>query len=793
MSTEYPEIQPRDDAPTEVAVSGKLRKQIQEHRREQQLEAESHVRQLITLADDALTGQAEGVLPEEVLQELHYALRVDSDLPEVLTPGGDVEAEVSQTHKMRFVMHCRMRDKGQHPPCVQEYGTAVEIAEALGYFGSYHDRTRYAPVRLSPLSSSEPDTVQETTQIARRRVGASDAAELEQRAVNIDHSSCEHFLTVALPRQGKDSTACRLIGNLVNEHGYKAFSIFDDGRNETNMWAIPNDEEKIREIQARDFGQEPRGYPTKMFIPAAGDIPDELPENFQPFTIGVDDLTPEIVKRLASVSASNADTERRLGMAIKETVQQEGTVEALIQRIHDYADETEASISVTEVLDDEQRGERSTSTETVSYTMDEDKYLREIAKSLTMLAGDGLLGDRGQDTNLDMVEEFQHQERVAVLNCNYLEPHNAYLKYVLANVWVNLIYELRDDDTLRLPRAVLELRELKNLAPSVKSRARYSGIVSSLTQTLYEIATQGGSRRVLMVGSTQKLNGVNKAIRQNMPNKILLKCGEEEVKTLDKALSFSPKEEHQLKTFNKGWGMLIYNGEKKYPIQFCPALNGLGLGDYNWKDRYGQAMGARVPAFAPYPDDADGWIDMDGDLHQEAAPEEGDWYLLPEDLPEDARPDPGEAVPEEQLEAALQERREYELPQSLHMEPTNYSNTQREVTLVRAEHAEERQKEKLQQEYDIPPVLGHWLEYGEEKRQRLLDCCRAISGHEIEKQDDLGDMVGVSGTTISNYCNSDKELRACVDGTGRGETMELTPIGERALQLPWSKMELPDD
>lgn len=784
--SEYADIQPSDDAPTEVAVSGKLRRQIQEHRREQQLEAESHVRQLITLADDALSGQADGVLPEEVLQELHYALRVDPELPEVLSPSS---TELSSREKMRFISHCRSRDAGEHPPCVQEYATAVDVAKAIGYFESYRDRTRYAPVRLSPIRSSEPEKPTEVTPFARRRVGAADATELEQRAVSIDHSSCEHFLCVALPRQGKDSTACRILGNLTNEHGYKAFSIFDDGRNETNMWAIPNDEEHTRRIQQRDFGQEPQAYPTQVYVPAAGELPGELPENFEIFTIGIGDLTPEIVTRLASVSASNADTERRLGIAIQETVQERGSVEDLIQRIHDYADETEATISVTEVLDDSQREERSTSTETVSYTMAEDKYLREIAKSLTMLAGDGLLGSHGQETNLDLVEEFQHQDRIAILNCNYLQPHNKYLKYVLANVWINMIYELRDDDTLRIPRAVLELRELKNLAPSVKSRATYPGIVSSLTQTLHEIATQGGSRRVLMVGSTQKLNGVNKAIRQNMPNKVLLQCGEEEVDTLDDALNFSPYEERQLKEADKGWGMLVHAGKKIYPIQFCPALNGMGLGDYIWRDRYGRAMGARVPAFAPYPDGAECWIDMEGGIHTARTPDSGEWYLLPEDLPEEPDADT-DAVPEEHVEAALQERREYPLPRELHLQETDYANTQREITLVRADKAEERKREKLQQEYDIPPVLGHWVEYGDEKRERLLSCLRAISGHEIEKQGTLADMIEVSTPTISNYLNSDKELRACVDGTARGEQLELTPVGEQALSLPWDKMGL---
>jgi len=46
----------------------------------------------------------------------------------------------------------------------------------------------------------------------------------------------------------------------------------------------------------------------------------------------------------------------------------------------------------------------------------------------------------------------------------------------------------------------------------------------------------------MMLGSTQKLNDVYKAVRTNMPLKILLQLGEEEVMTLDKAYNFAATE-----------------------------------------------------------------------------------------------------------------------------------------------------------------------------------------------------------------------------------------------------------
>jgi len=61
----------------------------------------------------------------------------------------------------------------------------------------------------------------------------------------------------------------------------------------------------------------------------------------------------------------------------------------------------------------------------------------------------------------------------------------------------------------------------------------------------------------MMMGSTQKMNDIYKPIRTNMPIKILLQLGEEEIKTLDKSYGFSHAQEDQLKKFSPGQGMLI--------------------------------------------------------------------------------------------------------------------------------------------------------------------------------------------------------------------------------------------
>ncbi|MFD1572210.1 hypothetical protein [Halorubrum laminariae] len=171
-----------------------------------------------------------------------------------------------------------------------------------------------------------------------------------------------------------------------------------------------------------------------------------------------------------------------------------------------------------------------------------------------------LIAGPDAETNLDIGEVFRDQERVAVLNCNFLKPRNEALKYLVLNLWLRLIFRKRDKNS-RLPRAPLEIRELKDIAPSVIGNAKYKTEVKALQTTIYEIATRGGSRRMMMIGSTQKLNDVYKPVRTNMPIKILLQLGEDEIMTLDRPCNFSPRQKGQLASFRVGWGMLINDGK----------------------------------------------------------------------------------------------------------------------------------------------------------------------------------------------------------------------------------------
>jgi hypothetical protein len=822
MSSNYnsPSVQPEDSRTVDEAVDSRVSKRVKDRIEDDNQEIETVVRELIAEADDALAGDSP-FDAEEVLHDIHYYLRHDDRLAAVLSPQND---DVEHKTKIQFRNHMRLRDGGKTPPTNAEFKTAVKVAKALQYIYSYADTTRYIPVRMEKLDlPGAKSTVKgDPTPIGRRRIGKSQKLDETAEEVLINHDDCEHVLVVALPRKGKDSTIVNICGNLKDEHGYKWFSCLDDGRNETPMTAIPNDEPPIKD-NLEQFNQGPKAYDSRVYVPDTDGVPDVLPSNFERFTIGIDTLTPRLILRLAGISTDDANTMRRIGQALEETQRRGLGVEQLVELLYEYSEEVEATITVTELqqdefvegddgatlVDDADAVEQDPSVREVRYEMDADDALEEVAESLLMLAGEGLIADPGAETNLDIVEEFTHQDRVAVLNCNFLKPRNEGLKFVVLNLWLRLIFRARDEQP-RLPRAALEIRELKDIAPSVLGNSKYKKEVKALQSTIYEIATRGGSRRILMLGSTQKLNDVYKPVRTNMPVKILLQLGEEEIMTLDRAYNFSPRQRDQLTEFSVGQGMLMTNGEAHWPIQWRGARCGLGLGDETWRDRYGEAWGARViknhsklSTWKRKHTDCEVYINARTgrlkpvDISNDTQPDLGEWFLLVEDLFDGvqeaiARGDiePPDKIDRRLIEAALEARRETEIPSDLGLRRTQ-RKTERSLSFAGADEANEQEKRQILSKYDVPKSLEGLIGSNvRQTRQNMFTVIEAIERAEpgeLTSMADLADASGIPKGTIGRWRTNRKDFAEMLDKKN-GEWVS-TAVGQHALKIDWRDLD----
>jgi len=402
---------------------------------------------------------------------------------------------------------------------------------------------------------------------------------------------------------------------------------------------------------------------------------------------------------------------------------------------------------------------------------------------------------------------FRDQERVAVLNCNFLKPRNESLKYIVLNMWLRLIFRKRDENS-RLPRALLEIRELKDIAPSVIGNAQYKQEVKALQATVYEIATRGGSRRIMMLGSTQKLNDVYKAVRTNMPLKILLQLGEEEVMTLDKAYNFSPRQKEQLTSFNVGWGMLVKDGGEHWPINWRGARCGLGLGDEHWRDRYAVAWGAHV-----FKGRGSGWISEHKD--KEAYVNTRTGYVKPIDPDADDLPDDGEwhvfldeiwstvpvsmsreqfdqqtQLPTQFCEATVDYRREHDIPSNLSL-TRNRDTASRELSLENKDEKMDEEKRRVLDENNVPKPLESWI--GKAKKGmrsnmlQVLDAVMRADPEEVRTLDGIAEVSGVPKGTIGRWRSERHDFATCLER--RGESWEITKVGHRALDINWTKLD----
>ncbi|MFC4553558.1 MULTISPECIES: hypothetical protein [Halorussus] len=787
MST-FDKIQSQDDTSAAVAAENKVKKRIRDRLRRENREVEAEVRSIISKAEEALAGESEHI-PEKLLGKLHWYLWLDPDRAEVLHPQND---DLARKYK-RYFQRCHVdRERGIRPDPQEEYKILNEVAKALGYQSSVTDRSQYAPVRLESIDEPGAKSVENPTPIGRRRIGHDDPADPEDRAVEIPHQSCDHILAVALPRSGKDSTLASIGKNLWDEHGYSYFSILDDGRMETPMLAIPNDEKVIQQNLER-FGQEPDAFDAEVFVPAMDGLPERLPQNFTRFSIGIDSLTPHLILRLAGVTKSDETVEARIKQALDDTLAGTGQVTELVARLQSYAKQMEATIEWTEIHE-RQSGKHETETYTANFQMDAEDALNTAAQRLGQLAGEGLVTSPDAVTNLDMQKVIARQEQAAVLCCNFLKQGQEALKYTIMDLWLRLIYQARDDNP-RLPRVCLEIRELKNVAPSKLADVRYKDAIKTLQQTIFFISTQGGSRRILMLGSTQKLNDVYKPVRSNMATKILLRLGEEEIETLDRSYHFDYRQKDQLAEFSIGQGMILAGGEAYWPIDLRGAPCGLGLGDQHWFDRYGRAWGARVrQSLNDYwntkHSDSEWWVHVpDAEVREmDDPPKIGDtyseWYLLSEDFPDETE---REDVDRALIRDVLENRREYPVKTDLSLAETGAGNRQRDLSIAPAD-PEDSGVDDLAEEFGVPQDVQPWLaDRTRPGRQRMVEACRILQEHgPFQWYKDMDEFLSYPESTMRNYVEPEG-LEPCFDTSG--SKIKLTPVGEQVANIEWEVLE----
>ncbi|MDS0280072.1 hypothetical protein NDI85_20000 [Halomicroarcula sp. S1AR25-4] len=538
---------------------------------------------------------------------------------------------------------------------------------------SINHSATYLPFRIADAETRFESDSDASTPIGKLRAAFSPA---DSGQDELSYNPSNHLLCSGLPRRGVSMAITSIAETLVREHPHKVISVMGDGRMETPMWAVPNDDPAARE-RLESFDVEPSGTPTDVFVPATDALPDTLPENFTEFTIGIDSLTPTVLLHIAGVDTSDATLEGQIQRSLDETLADDGDVANLIGRLEERASATDATVEWTERKERDE-GAETVETYTAPYEMDAEGVLETVAARIALLRAEGILAPASAATNIDIDACLADAGRAAVLCTQFLSADADELQYVLTDLWLQLVYNARDNNP-RLPPVAAVIPELKRVAPARLSDATYTTAVAALRQTVFKLAVQGMSRRMTLLAGTHCLQDVYKSVRANFPDRLLLEHSDEGLDFLDRTHELTTEQKDALRAFDVGSGMYLTNGRAHCPIQLRPPRCSVGDGDGLWIDRYGTAVGARVRSHTDdgWGDtgpaaDADWWVHTPTAAVYDTAREPlvtrtySEWYLLPQDFAEvlGEVPDPAD-VDASLVDDVLEARREYEVPNDL--------------------------------------------------------------------------------------------------------------------------------
>jgi hypothetical protein len=159
-----------------------------------------------------------------------------------------------------------------------------------------------------------------------------------------------------------------------------------------------------------------------------------------------------------------------------------------------------------------------------------------------------------------------------------------------------------------------------------------------------------------------------------------------------------------------------------------------------------------------------------------------DWYLLDRDFPEGTA---REAVDADLVGDVLEARREYPVRSDLSLYDVSELRAERTETIRDAEEAAEMHLEEGLEEHDVPAPLEALAYVKADKRENMMEMLRAVRDHRVGKYSEIATHCTVSGSTIGNYVGDGGEISDCIVKDRDTGGYEITPLGEKALEVPW--------
>lgn len=114
---------------------------------------------------------------------------------------------------------------------------------------------------------------------------------------------------------------------------------------------------------------------------------------------------------------------------------------------------------------------------------------------------------------------------------------------------------------------------------------------------------------------------------------------------------------------------------------------------------------------------------------------------------------------------------------------------ERTTTIRDAEEAQEERIQEGLEEYDMPKPLESLAYVKSDKRENMMAVLRTVRDRRVGTYGDIANHCSVSASAIGNYTSDDGEINGCIVKDRDTGGYEITPLGEKALEVPWDSLD----
>jgi hypothetical protein len=347
------------------------------------------------------------------------------------------------------------------------------------------------------------------------------------------------------------------IGEYLAETFYdaseKVIDFFDEGRLENAFYRFPEDRPELIRVNRKLIPDwKPRSFPVEVWFPryCGKEVTRQVPEYFKAFTLPLSDLSTDDLKTLMGLRAH------------------EWTFagEAMIDRaLAEIEPEDDFWVLIEKVLQGLKRGIIRFDDEEIP--IGDRRSVFPMVRRLYELQQMGIISSHEDPRCIDFKQLLADKDQITSFTVYQIASIR-----VRYGIWAYLLRKILDTKRVNvgLPRTVLFIREVRNLAPSKL------GVFADATYTrrnLARIAREGRDVSIRLLVDSQRFMDVDIDLRSQIEFLILLRIYWSDVQEATSSVFMDWSTQLKIQRLERGVGCFIGRGMYRYPVTLPVSLS----------------------------------------------------------------------------------------------------------------------------------------------------------------------------------------------------------------------------